>query len=163
MLFVCAGNICRSPYAAAALDRELPPGLRDRILASSAGFFEPGRPSPDEAVEAARPRGVELSAHRSRALSADVVGEARLVLAMERWQARRVARLSGPDGAVVLLGDLDPLPVARRRIEDPFAGPPEVFERVFGRIDRCVVALLEALAPLEEPASELRSGEAGRR
>lgn len=161
MLFVCEGNICRSPYAAATLDRQVL-RLGGHILSSSAGFFESGRPSPEEAVEAARSRGVELSLHTSRALSADVVNEAHVVLVMERSQARRVARLSGPDTTVLVLGDLDPLPVARRSIEDPFARPPEVFDRVFDRIDRCVVALLETVASPETATSEPRRGAVGK-
>src|SRR2546425_10349935 len=58
VLFVCHGNICRSPFAAAVLRRVI-----HGVRVDSAGFLGPGRPSPPEAVApAARPRG-GLPAH----------------------------------------------------------------------------------------------------
>src|SRR3989442_1788473 len=70
ILLVCHGNICRSPFAAVLLQRALgPAGIR----VHSAGFIGPNRPSPPEAVTAAARYGVNLSDHRSRVLTADLV------------------------------------------------------------------------------------------
>ncbi|MFW6193280.1 MAG: hypothetical protein ACOC83_07315, partial [Gemmatimonadota bacterium] len=66
VLFVCQGNICRSPYAAGAFLRALPDGWRTRVAVSSAGFVGPGRGSPTTALRVASRRGVDLTAHRSR-------------------------------------------------------------------------------------------------
>src|SRR5207245_10184938 len=45
IVFVCHGNICRSPYAAAAFSREVPPMFRAGVRIDSAGFVGPGRPA----------------------------------------------------------------------------------------------------------------------
>ena len=63
MLFVCQGNICRSPFAEALLRAR----LGDRAIAiGSAGMMpQPGRPTPIFGLEAAAAHGIDLSAHRS--------------------------------------------------------------------------------------------------
>jgi protein-tyrosine-phosphatase len=64
-LFVCFGNINRSPFAA-QLARRIAPTSR----ASSAGFYPAvGRPTPEATVKAAQARGVDLTAHRSTVVS----------------------------------------------------------------------------------------------
>lgn len=145
VLFVCHGNICRSPYAEGALRRELSPGLRERVAVESAGFVMPGRPSPPEAAQAAGERSVDLSGHRSRLVTPGSVRAADVVFVMTRGQRSRILDRI-PSAAVVLLGDLDPEPQDRRRILDPVARPVEVFRDVYGRIDRCAVALADQIA-----------------
>ena len=140
VLFVCHGNICRSPYAEGALRRELSPRHRDRIEVSSAGFIKPGRRSPRVAVEVAGDRSVDLSGHRSRLVEANSMEAADLVFVMERGQ-RSDLRRRFPAARIILLGDLDPEAQARRRILDPVAQPAEVFRDVYERIDRCVGVL----------------------
>ena len=71
MLFVCAGNIGRGPFAAALAERSLRNGQEIR----SAGFARPGRRSPAEAVNAAAGWQVDLSGHRSQVVSGAVVRE----------------------------------------------------------------------------------------
>src|SRR5438128_12633633 len=80
ILFVCHGNICRSPLAAALLRRAL---SRQEVAVASAGFSDPGRPAPAEAVAAASRYGVDLSAHRSQLLTPDRARGADLVVAMD--------------------------------------------------------------------------------
>src|SRR5437879_8343582 len=62
-LVICHGNICRSPFAAALLARELAPY---GIPVVSAGFIGAGRPAPPEALAAAAAHDVDLSCHRSQ-------------------------------------------------------------------------------------------------
>lgn len=147
VLVVCHGNICRSPYAEAALRAALPPFMRDRIRVLSAGFLGASRPAPLEAIEVASRRGVDLRSHRSRPLNADLVRGADLIVVMEPGQARRIQAVFGVDPEVLLvLGDLDPLPIETRAIRDPVLQPVEVFEECYARIDRCVAELVEAIA-----------------
>jgi protein-tyrosine phosphatase len=143
VLVVCHGNICRSPFAGLVLQRLLAPhGMR----AESAGFIGPGRSPPPEAIEAAEERAVDLSSHRSRLITPDVVGAAGLVVVMDAHQAREIrARFGRPAGDVVLLGDFDPKPIETRHVHDPVDQPLRVFSDVYDRIDRCLVALSEAL------------------
>ena len=67
-LFVCLGNVCRSPYAeyVATLD-----GPTDMTI-ESAGFIGPGRQPPDAALRVAELRGVSHSNHRSRVLTPEM-------------------------------------------------------------------------------------------
>lgn len=150
LLFVCQGNICRSPFAERAL-RQMA-GSYPELDVQSSGFCpELGRRSPEEAVAAARRRDVTLDDHRSKVLDDDVLRRLgrghRLVFVMTPKQRRRLRRGSTAlPSAIFVLGDLDPEPVPHRRIEDPWGQGPEVFDRVFGRIERCVRQLDELAA-----------------
>ena len=142
VLFVCLGNICRSPYAASALERTLPRGAREKVTISSAGFIGPGRPTPPESAAAARVAGIDLTSHRSQLISEVEVGSFDLIVAMEARQATQLRKNHQvPPERLLVLGDLDPEETGHRDIPDPFAGPPEVFEACYRRIDRCVAEL----------------------
>lgn len=147
VLFVCHGNICRSPYAEHALIRDLSAADREGWTADSAGFVLPGRASPPEARAVAARRGLDLEAHRSRLLTRELVGASDLVYVMSAAQRRSLLDLYGGDATRVwILGDLDPEPIARRTIRDPNEQPESVFEEVYDRIDRCLRAFTEAIA-----------------
>ena len=156
VLVVCHGNICRSPYAAALARRLLPP----TVAVESAGFIGPDRPSPPEAVEVAAERGIDLGEHRSQLIDFEHVREVDLVIVMDTVQRRRLLS-ARPElrGRVVLLGDLDPGPVAARTVPDPVEQPAEVFRACYDRIDRCVGALA---ALCHAPGGENAQGEGGK-
>jgi protein-tyrosine phosphatase len=148
VLFVCHGNICRSPYAEVAFRRLTPRAWGDAVPVHSAGFIGPNRPSPATAVKVAGRRGVHLEAHRSRLVGSGVVKEADLVVVMSAPQARAVRRLLGLAARQVLvLGDLDPGSPDRREIRDPVDGPEALFEAVYARIDACLEVMAGALTP----------------
>jgi protein-tyrosine-phosphatase len=145
ILVVCHGNICRSPFAAALLEQALGPV---GIGVHSAGFLGPGRPSPHEAVAVAARRSVDLSRHRSRLLTADLVGSADLIVVMDAAQRRQVCdRFGRAPRDVILLGDLDPAPIETRPIRDPVDQGAEVFEASYARIERCAGELAQTLIP----------------
>lgn len=147
VLVLCLGNICRSPYAAAVLDDRLESASVAGVRVSSAGFIGPGRPSPPTARNVARERGVDLSTHRSRVVTDKLARSADLVVVMEPAQKRRfVRRFRGGGARVLVLGDLDPAPVDRRAIPDPFNREKEVFRQTYARVERCVERLASALA-----------------
>lgn len=143
ILVVCHGNICRSPYAEAALQR----ALGDTpVRVRSAGFIAPGRKAPPQAIAAAAARGHDLAEHRSRVLDAASVGDADLIVTMDAAQARAVrTRFGKPAPQVVVLGDFDSAPGERRAILDPVDQPVETFARVYARIDRCAAGLSAAV------------------
>ena len=144
-LFICLGNINRSPFAAAAFREGMASRGCNTLRVSSAGFIGPGRPASDNARRLAASRGLDLDGHVSRLFESSEVRETDLVVAMDATQRRRVARETGrPKGDVVVLGDLDPARIVRRQIQDPYGHPEDVFERVFDRIVRCVDVLAGA-------------------
>jgi protein-tyrosine phosphatase len=140
--FVCLGNVCRSPYAAWSLGTRLAsPEIR------SAGFIGPGRTPPERALEAARKRGVDHAAHRSRVLTAEDVNGSSLIVIFDRFNQKRLRSVPGVTlEQVVWLGDLDPVWTGKRAIIDPWGKDQEYFDRTFERIDRCLDELVEALS-----------------
>ncbi|HZE93835.1 MAG TPA: hypothetical protein VEZ49_03935 [Gemmatimonadales bacterium] len=143
VLAVCHGNICRSPVAAALLSREL---TALGVDVESAGFIGPNRPPPPAAIAAAARHGVDLSEHRSRLLTADLVRAADLIIVMDPAQQRVVCdRFGLRPRDVIVLGDVDPAPVEARTIRDPVNECVAVFEQTYERIARCVRELTSVL------------------
>jgi protein-tyrosine phosphatase len=139
VLFVCTGNICRSPFAAAAMERALPAARRSPAEIRSAGFFGPGRPPPDAALAAALRRGIDLSAHRSRLVTEPLVRGSDCIFVMDPRQETELRNhVDGVRAPVLVLGDLDPADLAVRRIEDPYGKDERLFDAVYERIERCV-------------------------
>jgi protein-tyrosine phosphatase len=143
VLVLCQGNICRSPYAAAVLGRLL---SARGVMVRSAGFVGPGRPVPLEALDVAGRRGVDLRDHRSCLVTPEWIRAAQLVVVMDVPQAQAVRRvMSGLAPKVILFGDLDPAPISRRSIHDPWGQSTDAFVDVFARLDRCAGELAAAL------------------
>jgi protein-tyrosine-phosphatase len=116
----------------------------------SAGFIGPGRPPAEIALELAKRRGLDTSEHRSRVATRELVARTELVVLVDASHARRLRRLGVRGVPRLVLGDLDPDPVYMRTIRDPWGEDPEVYQRVFDRLDRCLEALVDAL-PTEGP------------
>jgi protein-tyrosine phosphatase len=146
ILVVCFGNICRSPYFEAVLQRALPD-----VQVSSAGFLRAQRPVPDASLIVSQRRGLDLSRFRSRTITRELTESADLVITMDAHQARRLIHdLHLPPQRVIVAGDLDANGGQPRAIRDPFKQPLDVFESSFDRIDRCaatLVTLLDGPAP----------------
>ena len=146
VVFVCHGNICRSPFAAACFHRLASASLKGRIATSSVGFIGPGRRAPPAALAAAERRGLDLSKHRSRLVTPKALRAADLVVVMSAEQARMLRRAAKHEVHIVILGDLDPQTIATRTIIDPWGGSDEVFDASYDRIERCVGELVRLLA-----------------
>ena len=145
LLFVCHGNICRSPYAEAAT-RAAFARLQHAPAVASGGLIGPDRPSPQEAVLAARERGLDLADHRSQLVTAASAAQADLVLVMDTAQRHTLHTMFRvPMSRLMLLGDLDPVAITTRAIPDPVEQPLDAFRSCYDRIDRCVSALAGAL------------------
>jgi protein-tyrosine phosphatase len=137
ILFVCMGNICRSPTAEGvmrALLREQ--GLDGRIEVDSAGTgnWHAGDPPDERAVAAARGRGIELDGTARQVTAADF-DHFDLILAMDRDNERVLLALAPDEAArakVRLLREFDPASVAAGELDvpDPYYGGPRGFERV---------------------------------
>jgi protein-tyrosine phosphatase len=150
LLVICHGNICRSPFAAAMLRARL---AGTGACVESAGFFGPGRRSPDTAIAAAWQWHQDLRPHRSRLLTLDLVRAMDLLIVMDATQRRDVCdRFGRHPRDVFLLGDLDPRPIRTRAIEDPIERPLAVYEEVYARIERCIATLAGVLRNRARPA-----------
>ena len=152
VLLVCTGNICRSPLAAALLQRALTDRGIEGMDVSSAGTGAwDGAPVSEGAYLVGLERGLDLSAHRARLLTRELVEEADLVLTMARHHRARVDELGG-EGRVFVLGEYAGREGDEAEVSDPFGGDLEVYR------DTCVE--LEALieAAVDRIVKELASG-----
>jgi protein-tyrosine phosphatase len=131
ILMVCTGNICRSPMAEALLRDRF--AARGRGTVASAGLAAlVGRPADPLALELLAARGLDLSAHRARQLTPEMVAEADLVIVMEAAHQQELERLSrAARGRVHRLGRFGGFDV-----EDPYRAPREAFERALAQIER---------------------------
>ena len=148
ILFVCQGNICRSPFAAAAFAGSYAINGTRAVTAASAGFIGPGRTPPAKALSAALRHGINISAHRSEMITPERLQTADLVVVMSAEQARAIRGHSGST-RVLVLGDLDPDPTTRRTIADPWGGTDHAFDASYERIDRCVRELARILREVD--------------
>lgn len=141
IVVVCYANICRSPYLAALLRRALPD-----VDVSSAGFTGLGHRVPEHSKTVATQHGIDLSAHRSRLLTGEILLDTDLVVVMDDRQARAIERrFHVPASRIVIAGDLDPLPAETREIRDPWNQSLEVFKSSFARLERCADSLVRLL------------------
>jgi protein-tyrosine-phosphatase len=149
VLFVCQGNICRSPFAERlAADLVARQGLA--IRCASAGLeASPLASSPPEAVAAARLHGVSLDTHRPVFLTRQIVSAHDVIIAMEPYQVDLLRR-RWPDraGGYFLLSLFAPDEALgafeRLHLVDPFGRAPSEYERCFSRIDSALRRLVGA-------------------
>ncbi len=140
LLFVCLGNICRSPFAELLARQHLD---EDKSLLSAGSYPVPGRRAPAEAIAAARPFGVDLSEHRSRVFSPEMLQQADAVYVFDHANRRAVAsEQPGSSRRVHWLGALsDAGPLS---ISDPFGGPASEYELVYRQIAESIEAATAA-------------------
>jgi protein-tyrosine phosphatase len=96
VLFVCTGNQCRSPIAAALLRARLDE-RGSPLTVESSGFMSEGVPPPREALETMWAVGVDLSGHRSRPLSPTTIGAADLIVGMTRQHVVELTVMAPPE------------------------------------------------------------------
>ncbi len=151
LLFVCLGNICRSPTAEGVMRHLLAArGLSDRVGVDSAGTgaWHAGQPPDARATRAAARRGIPLSGQARQVRSEDFE-RFDLVLAMDRDNQRELLRLAGESSRhkVRLLRDFQP-GGAGQEVPDPYYGGEAGFEEV---LDICEAACAGLLAELGHP------------
>jgi protein-tyrosine-phosphatase len=149
VLFVCKGNICRSPFA----ERYARGVFPEHVRVASAGYYPVAdRESPPEAVIAARSRGVDLAEHRSRLLSAQSVGDADIVFVFDEENRDRVrSEYPFARDRTFLIGTLEPS--AGPVIHDPYGGTVAEFEATYRTISRLIDACGRLVAGNDIPQS----------
>lgn len=146
VLFVCSGNTCRSPLAAGLARKMIADSMgvsvsdlrRSGVDVSSAGIFGgSGSKASPEAVLAARELGADISRHRSRAATPELLRQADLVLCMTQMQASE-ARSLAPDAADKICR-LD----SQGDIADPIGSGPGAYRKTAQRIERILRELID--------------------
>jgi len=140
LLTVCTGNICRSPLAESLLLRRLAIG---DVKVESAGIAAMiGMPADPFAQEVAADNGLDISAHRARQLTRELIASSDLLLVLdethEQWITRRFPEFRGK---TFRLGKWN----NNRNIADPYRQPKSAFEHAMREIEEDVVAWTERL------------------
>lgn len=164
VLFVCTGNLCRSPMAEGMLkDRLRRQGVRGVRVSSAGTWGLDGEPAAEHAIDVCSERGIDLSGHVARSLRPEMIEESDLVLTMEMDHLQHVI-------------DLDPNALGKTRmlsgygaaardridqeIQDPYGKPRKAYVKCFEEIEGHVNALLEEIlrAHREQAKGERRKG-----
>ena len=148
ILFVCQGNIIRSPYAASLLARELS-GSADICIASAGLAAISGNAAHPTAMQLARERSVDMRGHSASPLDADTVNSSDVILVMEIPQLltlrRRFPEAEPKTFLITCLAADVPL-----EVRDPYAGAEPEFHDCLEHISR-------ALAPVSRACSRARA------
>ena len=144
VLFVCAGNICRSPLAQGVFENVLQrEGLEDLVFVDSAGTgaWYAGSPPDERAQRSASLRGLDLSSQRARRITPEDCENFDYILTMDEENYRAVSSLCR--GSAVVRPFLDFAPDSHKReVPDPYYGGPDGFEHVLDLVEDASEGLL---------------------
>lgn len=157
VVFVCTGNICRSPMAEIVF-REFAAtsGLRERVGSTSAGTgdWHVGEKADLRTIEALTRRGYDGDLHRARQFTHGDFAHNDLVVALDRSHERILrgwARTEADADKIALLMSFDPN-AHTLDVPDPYYAGPGMFDEVLGMIESASRALFRQLEPAIRPA-----------
>ena len=156
VLFVCTGNICRSPTAEGVFRHmAAAAGLHDQVEADSAGThgYHIGEPPDPRTMRAAAARGFDLSTLRARKVTRADFQNFDLILAMDQEHFIHLAAMRPNDARAVVKLYLDYHPAGKLRdVPDPYYGERDGFETVLDMSEQVSRALLDYVRGLKNPS-----------
>jgi protein-tyrosine phosphatase len=153
ILFVCLGNICRSPTAKAVFDYKLQrAGLSPRTDSAGTTGYHQGRPPDPRAIRAASHWGVDISGERARIVTVEDFTRFERIYAMDRSNLAdlRERMPVGASARVELLMSLAP-DYGLDEVPDPYYGGEEGFRRVLDMLETAADRLIEELGASTRP------------
>lgn len=146
LVFVCWGNICRSPMAERVASRMVAERDLD-VVVSSVGISaeERGNPIDRRAAAVLTGAGCDATGHRARAVTVADLQDADLVVAAEGMHIARLKQLY-PEGNYALLNDFNPELPPGTDLRDPWYGPASGFTETLADIEAAMPGILDAVA-----------------
>ena len=144
ILFICTGNVCRSPMAEALFRRAAGGRGGFRVLSAGLGAVD-GQPPTAHSVAAMRVLDIDISGQRSRMLTTDLVRQADYIFGMTHSHVDAIALLYPPAAEkTFLLREFDDtLEEFEKDISDPIGGTYEVYENCRDQIEQGIASLLK--------------------
>lgn len=156
VLFVCMGNICRSPTAEGVfkkLLRERAPELNVYVDSAGTHAYHVGEPPDPRACRAAERRGVDLTSQRARKVRVEDFANFELILPMDMANRTDLMLLSPPEYHHRIRLFLEFAPHLKRTdVPDPYYGGSNGFEYVLDLVEEASVGLIEYLRATPAPA-----------
>jgi protein-tyrosine phosphatase len=147
VLFVCMGNICRSPLAQGVFEEVVRrEGLEGKVEADSAGthgYYHAGEPPDTRAQKSAAQRGIDISAQRARRLTLEDCEAFDYIVTMDEENYRTVAALCRRSDVEVRPFLDFTLGLPEKEIPDPYYGGSEGFEQVLCLVEKASEGLLQ--------------------
>ncbi len=133
ILVICTGNICRSPYAEARLKQLLP----DKHIDSAGVATEKSKlqdsPADPKAIKVGQEQGLDLSLHKAKQVTQQIVDDVDLILAMERDQIEQLCEIiPTARSKAFLFGHW----IGLSTIDDPYLQDESAFRQAFVNIDK---------------------------
>jgi protein-tyrosine-phosphatase len=145
ILIVCTGNICRSPLAAALMKRELDIRAPGEFAVSSAGTGAwEGASASEGGYLVAMENGLDVSEHRARLLTRELVEASDMIFTMGRHHRLRAQELGG-DGKSYLMGEYAGRSGVEAEVADPFGGDIEIYRETFAELEKLTTQVVDRL------------------
>ncbi|HWI31595.1 MAG TPA: low molecular weight protein-tyrosine-phosphatase [Microbacterium sp.] len=164
VVFVCTGNICRSPMAEVVFRRLAEKaGLGDRVASTSAGTgdWHVGERADTRTIASLERRGYDGTRHRAKQFDSATFASNDLVVALDRSHARILrswARDDAEADKISLLLDFDPTAGDAVDVPDPYYADDGMFDTVLGMIESASRALFQQLEPAIRPSAARPGG-----
>ena len=147
ILFVCLGNICRSPLAEAAFRQAAAEaGLDVETASAGTADYHVGEAPDPRSIEEARKQGIDITGYRGRHLQPQDFHDFDYILGMDASNMGDIAEVDPGDGKAKVAMLLDIVPGQEgREVADPYYGGPEGFRTTWSEVDAGAKALVAVL------------------